>query len=493
MGKTTSLLIAVAALLVAGCTTAADIEDPATAGSTGPAQASTTTQPAITSTADPASSVAPPPHPVAGIWLSELGSAILQFRLDEEPDGSITGVFDSPMEGATDLAVVVTVDERDATIEIPIASAVFEGTVEDDSLAGIWRQSGSEIPVIFTRQDEPFSFDRPQEPKPPFPYTTAEVSFGSDDITLAGTLTIPDGDGPFPVAVLISGSGQQDRDESLMGHKPFLVLADHLARAGIASLRYDDRGVGGSTGNPIGATTADFAEDAALAVEFLAGRDDVGTIGLVGHSEGGLIAPMVAGATDAVEFLVLLAGPGLPGADVLAQQTEDLLRAEGATAQLVDWQVGWTTQVIAVAASEADTAAVEEQIRSIMATAADEAPPQMAAAVTAEGIDGILGTYTDPWMRYFLAYDPRPALEALTAPVLATIGSVDRQVAAESNLPEIEIAVAGNQDATVVEMEGLNHLFQTATTGAVSEYGAIEETMSPEALELVADWITARF
>ena len=254
MAKTTSLLIVAAVLLVVGCTTS-DIEDPATAGSTGPAEMSTTTQPPTTATVDSTSSLAPPPHPLAGIWYSRMGPVVLQFRLDEGTDGSITGVFDSPAEGATDLAVVVTVEGSDTTIEIPIASAVFEGTVEGDSLAGNWKQAGSEIPLVFTRQDEPFAFDRPQDPTPPFPYTTAEVSFGNDDLTLAGTLMIPDGDGPFPIAVLISGSGQQDRDETLMGHKPFLVLADHLARAGVATLRYDDRGVGESTGNPVGATS----------------------------------------------------------------------------------------------------------------------------------------------------------------------------------------------------------------------------------------------
>jgi len=490
MGKTIVLLVA--AVLVVGCTAPADIEDPSTAGSTAPAATPTTSAP-TTTTADPTSSFAPEPHPVAGIWVAELGPAILQFRLDQGPDGAITGVFDSPAEGVTDIPIVVTVDQADATLEIPIAAAVFEGTVAGDSFTGIWKQAGSEIPLVFARSAEPFSYARPQEPVPPYPYATSDVSFGGNEATLAGTLTIPEGEGPFPTAVLISGSGQQDRDETLLGHKPFLVLADHLARAGIATLRYDDRGVGESTGNPIGATTADFADDAGYAVEFLVGRDEIGAIGLIGHSEGGLIAPMIGGDTTGVSFVVLLAGPGLPGAEVLATQTEELLRAEGAPTHIVDWQVDWTNQVIAAAASDAEGAAVDAQIRSIMAAAAADAPAAMQSSVTEEGIDGVVAAYTDPWMRYFLAYDPRPALAALDIPVLATIGTLDLQVSAADNLPEIETALAGNADATVVEMDGLNHLFQTATTGAVSEYGVIEETMSPAVLDLVAGWITDRF
>lgn len=487
-----TIVLLVAAILAAGCTASSDTDDPATAGSTTPSETTTTVTP-TTTTVDPASSFSPGPHPIAGIWQSQLGPAVLQFRLDEGPDKGITGFFDSPTEGATDIPVTITVDQNDAVIDIAVASAVFEGTVDGDSFAGIWKQAGSEIPVTFTRSAEPFAFNRPQEPQPPFPYTAIDVSFGDDGITLAGTLTLPEGDGPFPAAVLISGSGQQDRDETLMGHKPFLVLADHLARSGIATLRYDDRGVGESTGNPIGATTVEFAMDTTLAVDFLAGREEVDTVGLIGHSEGGLIAPMVAGTYAGTAFVILLAGPGLPGAEVLATQTEELMRAEGAPTHIIDWQVGWTNQVIAAAASDADNAAVAEQIRSIMSVAAEEAPAAMAPMVSDAGINSVVAAYTDPWMRYFLGYDPRPALQALEVPVLAAIGSLDLQVSAATNLPEIETALTGNSDATVVEMDGLNHLFQTATTGAVSEYGSIEETMSPAILELAAGWIIERF
>ncbi len=305
------------------------------------------------------------------------------------------------------------------------------------------------------------------------------MRFNSGPIRLGGTLVIPEGVGPFPVAVLISGSGQQDRDESILGHKPFLVLADWLARQGIATLRYDDRGVGESGGNPAGATSADFADDALAAVAFLADDERFSAIGLIGHSEGGLIAPMVAAQAD-VAFTVLLAGPGVPGAEVLAQQIEDLMRAEGASPSAVDWRVGWGTEVIALAASDMDSADVASQIREVLEAAADDVPPGLEQWVSSAAIEETVAAFTDPWLRYFLAYKPQPALEALAIPVLALIGNLDQQVSAELNIPALEAALAGNSDATVTELDGLNHLFQTATTGAVSEYGRIEETFDPD-------------
>jgi fermentation-respiration switch protein FrsA (DUF1100 family) len=461
-----------------------------TADTTGP-PLSPPSSTATTSTG-PASSLVPESAVVAGIWLAEFDGVVLQFRIDQGSDLGLTGVFDSPLEGAMDLPVAIVADGANVTIEIPVASAVFEAKVETDSLSGIWRQGGAEVPIVFTRQAGPFTLVRPQDPRPPFPYESVEVSFDSGPIALAGTLVIPSGIGPFPVAVLISGSGQQDRDESIMGHKPFLVLADWLARQGIATLRYDDRGVGESGGNPIGATSADFAEDALAAVTFLVDDERFSAIGLIGHSEGGLIAPMVAARAD-VAFAVLLAGPGVSGAEVLARQTEDLMRAEGASGSAVGWRVAWGTEVIALAASDMDSADLATQIRGVLEAAATDIPPGREEALSDAAIEQTVAAFTDPWMRYFLAYEPQPALEALAIPVLALIGDLDLQVSAELNIPALEAALAGNSDATVTELDGLNHLFQTATTGAVSEYGQIEETLAPKALELVSDWILERF
>ena len=481
------MMLLAAALLAAGCTGSDQAEDTTT-------RAPFTTAPTTTSTTnDSASSSVPGPPAVAGIWLAELGGVVLQFRIDERRDQELTGLFDSPMEGANDLPIVITTDESDVTIEIPVASAVFEGTVTADSLSGVWKQAGAEVPLVFVRQGEVFAIARSQEPQPPYPYESQAVRFDNGPIALSGTLVIPEGAAPFPVAVLISGSGQQDRDESIMGHKPFLVLADALARQGIATLRYDDRGVGESGGNPVGATSADFAEDALAAVDFLSDDNRFSSIGLIGHSEGGLIAPLVAARSADVAFAVLLAGPGLPGADVLAKQTEELLRAEGAARSAVDWRVGWGREVIELAASELDSDEVARRIREIIEAAAADAPPGLEQLVSETAIDETVLAFTDPWMRYFLAYDPQPALEVLTIPVLALIGDLDLQVSAELNIPALETALAGNPDATVAELDGLNHLLQTATTGAVSEYSQIEETFAPAALELISDWILERF
>jgi pimeloyl-ACP methyl ester carboxylesterase len=454
--------------------------------------ACTSAPPSSTIATEAASSSVAQQEAVAGIWLAEFRGVMLQFRIDEGPDQDLTGVFDSPLEGVTDLPVRITTDGNDLTIVIPLAGAVFEATVDTDSLSGMWQQSGTEVPMFFTRQTEPFTMVRTQEPEPPFPYESVEVRFNNGPIRLGGSLVIPDGAGPFPVAVLITGSGQQDRDESIMGHKPFLVLADWLARQGVATLRYDDRGVGASGGSPVGATSADFADDASAAVGFLAGDERFSAIGLIGHSEGGLIAPMVAAQAD-VAFVVLLAGPGVSGADVLAKQTGDLMRAEGVPRRSVDWRLGWGTEVIALAASDLASADVAAQIREVLQAAAGDVPPELEPMVSDAAIDETVAAFTDPWMRYFLAYDPRPALEELAVPVLALIGDLDLQVSAEVNIPALESALAGNTDATVTELDGLNHLFQAATTGAVSEYGKIEETLDPNALELVSDWILERF
>lgn len=489
MTRPKALRLALAlSLVLAACS-----DDGGTPGTTASSELPATTAASTSTTVDPTSSFMPDPPPVAGIWLAELGPAILQFRLDSGPNDELTGVFDSPAEGATDLPITISTDGDSVTINIPVAAAVFEGTVDGNTLSGIWTQAGNDIPLVFERQAEPYALARPQDPAPPYPYTATDVRFDNDDITLAGTLITPEGAGPFPAAVLISGSGAQDRDETLMGHRPFLVLADALARAGIATLRFDDRGVGESTGNPIGATTQDLATDTLAAVEFLRARTPIGDVGLIGHSEGGLIAPIVAGMSPDVSFAVLLAGPGLPGSEVLSTQTADLLRAEGMPEDAIDWRMGWNDKIIELAASTAATTDVAEQIRTLLTAAAADAPALAAGQVSDDAIDQMVAAFTDPWMRHFLAYDPAPALARLTIPVLAMIGSLDLQASATENLPALEAALSSNPDATVMELDGLNHLFQTATTGAVSEYGLIEETMAPVVPETIAAWILERF
>jgi pimeloyl-ACP methyl ester carboxylesterase len=485
-------------LLVAACsggtstTTAPTSEDLTVASTERPLATTTTTAPSTTTalsttTAPPTSTDAPGPE--LEIWSGDVAEQIIELQFTVDDAGTITGTVSSPLDDAPAVPLDGSVDGRSFTIRIPVVAVVFEGEFSGDTMTGTWFQSGIELPVTLQRREEPLVFERPQEPVPPFPYESTDVRFDNGDVSLAGTLVVPAGDGPFPAVVLVSGSGPQDRDETLLGHRPFLVLADAFARRGIASLRYDDRGVGGSTGSPFGATTADLATDAAAAVAYLDAAPRTGPVGIVGHSEGGIIGPMVAGESEAVEFVVLLAGPGLPGRDVLLRQNEDLLRAEGASEADIAWQLDWRSQIMNVSASDLPADEAAREIEAV-ASAALANPPDDVTDPLAPTLAGVfVEAFSDPWMRFFLTYDPAPALVALDIPVLALIGSLDLQVSAEENIPALDDALAANPAATVLELEGLNHLFQTATTGAVAEYARIDETFAPSAIDIVTTWI----
>lgn len=288
---------------------------------------------------------------------------------------------------------------------------------------------------------------RPQTPKPPFPYVSEEIGFDrAPGVRIAGTLTLPKGPGPFPAVVLIQGSGPHDRDETIFGHKPFLVLADDLTRRGIAVLRYDKRGVGGSTGKPLGATGADYAVDATAAAAFLRSRRDIDAqhIGLIGHSEGAIVAPMVAAENPKIAFVVMMAGSGVPGDELLVAQNRAALKAMGGSDAQADMAEQANRKAFDIAKSDApDTEAIEkiEAVSTAVGVPTDRAH---AGAVT----------ITTPWFRWFFRYDPRPALEKLRCPVLAIDGSKDVQVLASQNLPAIRAALKDDPDATVLELPG---------------------------------------
>jgi pimeloyl-ACP methyl ester carboxylesterase len=287
--------------------------------------------------------------------------------------------------------------------------------------------------------------------------------------------------------VLISGSGPQERDAAIFGHKHFLVLADYLTRQGIAVLRYDDRGTGKSTGVFDTCTSKDFAGDVKSAVIFLQSRKEINKkkIGLVGASEGGLIAPMVAAGSKNVAFIVMLAGPGVPGDEILIEQSASIASANGASKADVKKLKEINRKIYTIVKSGRDIQAISADIRATL-TSIDST-----ARSNSDAIDAQIAQITTPWMRFFLSHDPRPVLKKVTCPVLALNGSKDAQVAAEQNLVEIEKALraGGNKDATVRELPGLNHLFQTAVKGTPDEYGRIEETFSLKALTFIGDWI----
>ncbi len=434
------------------------------------------------------------PAQVVGDWAGTLNAGGVELALVlhiTEADSGLAATMDSPDQGAFGIsASSVTVTGDSVTIQFAGIGGAFTGQLSgDNGLDGTWTQAGQNFLLKLVRfEGEQVQTRRPQEPTEPFPYLAEDVVFpnASADIELAGTLTLPSGPGPYPAAVLISGSGPQNRDEEIFRHRPFLVLADYLTRQGIAVLRYDDRGFGESGGSFATATSADFATDTEAAVRYLQSREEIdgSRIGLIGHSEGGTIAPLVASRSDAVAFVVLIAGPGIRADSVLLLQAEAINRASGATEAQIATNRELQKLLFAAATTDATEAELDVELRRIVA-------PEF----TGGALEGQLAFVSSPWMRWFLAYDPGPVLRQLKIPTLAVTGSHDLQVIAGPNLSAIEAALeaAGNPDFSVVELKGLNHMLQTSETGLVSEYGRIEETIAPQALETIGNWIVHRF
>lgn len=449
------------------------------------------------------SSLAQVQSDVAGRWEGAItlpdGELAFIIDLTRKEDGSWTGAIDIPVQGAKGLpltAISITSSTVSFSIRGVPGEPTFNGKLSADgkTIAGDFSQGGQTFPCrIEKKSSSPQSsaapsIKRPQEPQKPYPYDEEEVIYenAKGGVRLAGTLTLPRLKGPSPAVLLITGSGAQDRNESLLGHKPFLVLADHLTRLGVAVLRVDDRGVGGSTGNITQATTEDFASDALAGVEYLKSRKEIDPkkIGLIGHSEGGLIAPLAASRSGDIAFIVLMAGPGLTGEEIIYLQSALIARANGASDQLIAQSRVTQEKIFAIIKSEKDNAAAEKKILE-----ASGATPQQQSAGSAQ-----IRTYLSPWFRYFLAYDPRPALKEVRCSVLAINGERDLQVPYKENLAAIEAALkeGKNKDHTIVSLPGLNHLFQTSQKGTPDEYAKIEETFSPLALQTISDWILKR-
>ncbi len=344
---------------------------------------------------------------------------------------------------------------------------------------------------------------RPREPGPPYAYCEEEVVFRNDQdaVRLVGTLSLPLAKGPFPAVVLSTGSGPQDRNETEYGHRPFQVLADHLTRLGIAVLRVDDRGVGKSSGNFSEATSADFAADALAGVKYLKRRKEIdqGKIGLLGHSEGGLVAAMAAAQSRDVAFVVMMAGPGLKGDEVVLGPG-GIEREGWISEELIGQNRAAQERIIDVIKQAQDPVVAETRIRKegeifrdLAARIRAEAPEskRQTAEAVAAAIEGQTRLFLSPWFRFYLLYDPQTALRKVSCPVLAVYGEKDTQLPAKENLAVVRNALTagGNRDHTVLLLPNLNHLFQTAETGAISEYRQIGETMSPLALDTVSDWI----
>lgn len=439
--------------------------------------------------------------PIDGIWLGTLGTGSgalrVQLVIKSDSAGRHLGTLDSPDQNGWGMECSeIEFHDNTFTLKVPSVGGRWAGILSKggETLSGIWNQ-GTPMPLNFTRQAAALSPTPPKRPqedaiaKASRDFRSREVTFGSAraGIRLAGSLTLPAGNGPFPAVVLVSGSGPNTRDEVVDHHKIFYVLADYLNRRGLVVLRYDKRGVGASKGTYGGATTEDFVDDAEGAVEFLKsdGEVDPKSIGILGHSEGGLIAPEVAVKDSSVAFVVLLAGPGISGAKLMPEQEALILAADGMPPDQADRVKEYNGKLFAAVAAAGTRGEAEQIVRSMVAQAKEQKIPGT------EDPDAAVKWITDPWFLYFLKYDPAPTLRLVKVPVLALAGSLDLQVPPAVNLPVIRDALKGNPGATVRELDGMNHLFQKARTGSPLEYGQIEETMDPEALRIIGNWIMA--
>ncbi len=442
---------------------------------------------------------------IVGDWSGVLDVGIekltLALHIQQNPDGALSATVDTlgkKINGS--LIDLVTFDKGSLRFEIKEALTKFEGSLikNESEISGQWTQAGQSFLLVFERGiisvEAP---NRPQEPKLPLPYTAEHVSYSNPEtgVTLSGTLTLPASKGPFPVVLLIAGSGRIDRDETVFGHKPFLVLADYLTRQGIAVLRFDKRGCGKSTGNYDQATTQDFSDDVLAGIAYIKSRKEVNSnqIGLVGHSEGGIIAPMVAAKSTDVAFIVLMAGTGVNGEKILYEQSALVQRAVGGTEDSINQCRKFQEQMFTLVKKESDPQIAAEQLQEIaknyMATL-----PETQEKVTLEYLKSLAARVNTKWFRYYLAYDPIIALKQVRVPVLALNGELDLQVSSQQNLPVITkvLEESGIKDFTTIELPKLNHFFQTCETGSIAEYAKIEETISPSVLNLITEWVLER-
>lgn len=445
---------------------------------------------------------------ITGDWhgqLDVMGTKLrISFHITQQED-TYNATMDSPDQGAFGLATDSTTFKNDTvTILIKSMGIEYVGKLKKESINGVFNQGGQSFPLDLksVELEKPKVAVRPQDPIEPFDYISEEVIFineSADSIKLAGTLTLPKNVENPPVAVLITGSGPQNRNEELgpLNHRPFLVLSDHLTKNGIAVLRYDDRGTAESEGNHKEATSADFATDVSAAVDYLKTRSDIDVekIGLIGHSEGGFIAPMLASSRNDIAYIVLLAGTGVDGAIILTTQSRRASELAGNSQAKLDFDEGLSGQIFDIVKSEKETKKLKKKLTKFISETVAQSPKEMVEEYTEEVIKAQINMLSSNWFQYFIRTDPRQFLEKVTCPVLAINGEKDFQVLPKLNLNAIDSTLkkAGHKDFTVKELVGLNHLFQTAETGASDEYGKIEETFSPIALNIVSNWINKRF
>ena len=442
---------------------------------------------------------------ITGQWNGVLKIQGIQLRVVfniTKTDNGFSSTMDSPDQGAKGIPVTATTfGNAKLKLEITNARIEYAGELKENKIIGTFKQNGQEFPMDLSREQvEKQSVKRSQEPTKPYSYYAEDVTFQNNqaNITLAGTLTLPKKEGNFPAVILITGSGPQNRDEELLGHKPFLVISDYLTKNGIAVLRYDDRGVAQSKGDFKTATTVDFASDVESAIAYLKTRKEINSkkIGLVGHSEGGIIAPMVASQSKEVSFIVLLTGTGIRGDKLLLLQQELIAKASGTSETEIKKSKEVNSKAFEIVLKSKSTETLKTDLtKYIRETIKNNPEDTIPKGMTMEKFVSIqVAQITSPWMQYFIKYDPAPALEKVKCPVLAVNGEKDLQVPPKENLQAIEKALrkGGNEAVTIKEFKNLNHLFQECKTGSPQEYATIDQTFSPIALEEITKWILVK-
>lgn len=443
---------------------------------------------------------------LTGRWDGIIGPGQLNLEFIVVFTEDNAGELSIPVQGLLNHDIgVADVANNSVTFPLPgvPGNALFTGVLDGETIAGTFSQSGMEFDFHMTRTDASAVAgpSRPQEPTGPFPYTATDVTVTSGDTELAGTITVPESGASVGV-LLINGSGPQNRNSELYGHKPFLVLADHLTRAGYAVARFDDRGVGGSSGEDAQATYEDLVADAVVQTQALVEHAGVERVVVIGHSQGGYLAPVVAQEVPYVAGVVMLAGPAVSGADVLVRQNELFIEADAPAAPravvqgAIDQQLRFLQPLIAYVINEeyeAANAHIDEYVRASVA----QLPPASAPSeeVLAELIEAQQAGIVSPVMRSFLMFDPAVYLQTLTLPVFAVYGGLDLQVEAaqsEGVLANL-LAEAGNDDVTITVFAHINHLLQPAVTGTIGEYPLIPITIDEEVLDALTEWLTTRF
>ncbi len=441
---------------------------------------------------------------ITGEWNGILKVQAIQLRVVfhiSESDTQYTATMDSPDQGAKGIPVdkVEFIDNK-LKLELKAINIQYDGFLNSETniIEGTFKQNGMSFPLNLSKEKiEKEANNRPQEPKEPFPYISEDITFENtkDQIKLAGTFTLPNKEGNFPAVILISGSGPQNRNEEVFGHKPFLVLSDYLTRNGIAVLRFDDRGVGQSTGEFKAATSLDFANDVESAIIYLKSRKEINNqkIGLIGHSEGGIIAPLVASKSKDVDFIVLLAGLGIPADELLILQGELIGKAYGVNDSVLKISKIISNETYNIVKQNNKPEIIKQKLSEYLDTALKENPDfPLPGGMDKEGYIKLqIETLSSPWMSYFLKINPEAILNKVKCPVLALNGDKDLQVPSKENLNGIKVILekAGNKNITIKELPNLNHLFQECKTGLPLEYSTIEQTFSPNAMKIVAEWI----